>query len=234
MIATAAAKVVIELGNYELDEERQIIRFFRGSVPQAVQVGWELFYARVVKRRYESARRRQKTEPGEGEVLMTRRRFDWYLLAFSPFIIGVAMYSWYVTGEARHWAIVPASVAVWAYFRFRFPRKGIVEKRMSADERRSVWLLTAIFAGILCYFPLHRLLPEAETPLTVVFVIYFVLLFTWLIVTSGRTDRDRKRKELEAADTERASGRLVPEELLTPWSRSCAQESGPESRRGVS
>jgi hypothetical protein len=54
-------------------------------------------------------------------------------------------------------------------------------------------------------------------PFTLIFI---ALLATLAITGSWRVDRDRKRKEMEAAEAERASGRLVPEELLTPWTQS--------------
>ena len=216
VLRTTAARLAIELGNYQCEARRQIIRIVRESVPLPIQAGWGLFYVRIVQREYRSARRLGPAGVGEGQVVSMRTRFDWYWLAGLLFIAAVTAYASHMTGETRHWMAVGAFLLCWALLRWLTPRKMTVHKDlMSVSDRQSAkWAFVSGLAGFGCCVFVKARFPEAAMLFTVGFL---ALWGPWAFAVIWRSGANRRRREQEAADAERASGRLVPEELLTPW-----------------
>jgi hypothetical protein len=216
VLRTTSTKLSIYFSNYEAEEQRQLIRFFREAVPPPLQQGWERFCARIVRGRMQHARQLRKTEAGEGEVFLTRRRLDAYFLAGMLLGVATSVYVYHVTGDASIFLKLVAIPAIWLILRFSLPRKGAVGKRLTSDPRGRFVLFAYpwLFGGMALLLVLKAFFPNAALPVMIpFFVITFAGIFTW----ASRLDRRQRREEKETIEQIRRQGQLVPEELAEPW-----------------
>jgi hypothetical protein len=95
VLRTENARIVIEFASYEQEAPRQLVRFFRSAIDPAKQTGWNLFAYKVTDGSP------PRTEPNENETLLTRRRWDYYLLPTILISALVGILSWRFTGQTR-------------------------------------------------------------------------------------------------------------------------------------
>ena len=217
VLKTASTRLALDLANYQSDEQRRLIRFFREAVPSPLQSGWGLFYARIVKGRSQRARRLQKTEPDEGEILLTRRRLDAYFLAGLLLLAATSVYVYHVTGDASIFSKLVVIPLIWLLVRCLIPRKGEVRKRLSCDPRGRFVLFAYVwlFGGMVAFFLVKAFFPNAALAFMIPF---FVITFAGIFTGARRLDRRQRREEKEAIEQIRREGQLLPEEITEPWS----------------
>ncbi len=215
VLKTSSTRLALDFGDYELEERRQLIRFFRESVPSPLQHGWELFYARIVKRR---TRRPRETELRDGEVLLTRRRLDSYFLAGFTLIGMVSVYVCWSTGQFPFLAFPLAMIPIWLLVHFKTPREGLVSRRLTADARGWFCGLASVctFGGMGCWALLNAFSPRAAAAFEIAFM---TVLLAGLFTGVAILDRRRRREERAAVEEVRQRGELIPPELLEPWDR---------------
>jgi hypothetical protein len=217
VLRTTSTKLPIYFSNYEAEEQRQLIRFFREAVSPPLQQDWERFCARIVKGRSQHVRQLRKPEAGEGEVLLTRRRLDAYFLPGMLLAVATCVYVYHVTGDASLFLKLFAIPAIWLVVRFMLPRKGAVSNRLTSDARGRFVLFAylSLFGGMVVLLVLKALVPNAALAFMIpFFVIPFAVIFVW----ARRLDRRQRREEQEAIEQIRREGQLLPEEITKPWS----------------
>ncbi|HUT94428.1 MAG TPA: hypothetical protein VMY37_33530 [Thermoguttaceae bacterium] len=215
VLKTVTARVAIDFGDYGTESARQLIRFFRESVPLPLQTGWELFYVRIGKRVARAARQPEETAPGEGEVLLTRRRFDVYFLIGTLLAGATAVGVYHATGDSSVSVTLVQIPAIWLVVRFMWPRKGMVSKRATADSRHRFALVAYLwlFGGMACCLLFKAFFPDAAARFMIAF---FVVTFAGIFTALSVLDRRRRREERKAIEDLQRRGRIVPEELLEP------------------
>ena len=216
VMRTASTRLAIGLGNYESEQQRQLIRFFREAVPPPLQSGWELFCVRIVQRHARRAAQPEKAQPGEGEVLLTRRRLDAYFLAGVLLAAATCLYVYHVTGEARSLAAPLGIVPIWLVVRFMHPREGTVSRRITADAKGRFVLLAYswLFGGMAVLLVLKAFMPNAAITFMIPF---FVVTLAGIFARAWRLNRRQRREEKESTEQLRRQGQLLPEELAKPW-----------------
>jgi hypothetical protein len=212
VLKSNSTRLVIYFDNFAHDERRQLIRFFRESVPISLQTGWELFFVRVGRPQAHRTRQLEKTAPGEGEVLLTRRRLDTHFLAGTLLVAATGVFVYHVTGDAGVFAKLAVIPAIWLLVRFLTPRKGGVRKRLTADPRGRFVLFTYLwlFGGMAVLLSLKAFFPNAVLAFMIPF---FVISFAGIFTGAWRLNRRRWHREREAIEELRRRGQLVPEEL---------------------
>ena len=163
------------------------------------------------------ARRLQKTEAGEREVLLTRRRLDAYFLPGMLLAVATCAYVYHVTGDASVFLKLFAIPAIWLVVRFLLQRKGEVRKRLSSDPRGRFVLFAYLwlFGGTAVFLLLKAFVPNAALAFMIPF---FVITFAGIFIWARRLDRRQRREELEAIEQIRDEAQLLPQELAEPWS----------------
>jgi hypothetical protein len=207
-------RIVVRFGYFENEQRDRLIRDFRAAIPPDRQMGWNLFAYKISS----GEPRPRKTKPGDGEVLITRRRWYRYGLAALAVSLPLAGLAWWVTGEARFLAALPAvSLPFWV-MRFFTPAHGMVVPRLSNPRDLimlywlafvAVWGLIAIGAILLVMVFADRLSHPVGA-----FGVIFGVLFTVLIVEALRIDRRRTRLDREAADLAAKERGEAPERVL--------------------
>lgn len=217
VLKTASTRLTIDLGNYENEEQRQLIRFFREAVPAPLQSGWELFYARNVKGRSRRARASGKDEPGEGQVLLTRRRLDRYFVVGLLLGVVASVCAYFATRDARVVWKLTVIPLIWLVVRFLLPRRGAVASRLTIDSRyrSTVFGCLWLFGGMACYLVMEALFPRAATAFMAPF---FGIIVAGLFIGVWLIGRQQRRKEKEAIKELQRQGQLLPEEVAKPWS----------------
>lgn len=215
VLKTVTARVAIDFGDYGAENARQLIRFFRESVPLPLQTGWELFYVRIGKRAARAARQLEETAPGVGEVLLTRRRFDAYFLIGMLLAGATAVYVYHRTGDSSVFAKLVGIPAIWLVVRFMCPRKGMVAKRATGDSRSRFVLIAYLwlFGGMACCLLLKAFFPDVAALFLIAFA---VVTFPGIFAGMWMLDRRQRREEQEAIEELRRCGEIVPEEMLEP------------------
>lgn len=155
------SRLTICLRDFESTDRLRLIRFLRSSLPDAIQENWKMFCYRVALP-LRSEAHPVSDAPDEDQILITRRRWNWY---FAPVIlistlIGVMF--WWMRGEPKGLLTPLPTALLWLWLRFSTPRKGMPATRLSArpDARRFiimefVWL--GIGLGGICLFRLLNL-----------------------------------------------------------------------------
>ena len=137
----ANGSVRIDLDNFEVDERICMIRFVREQTPAQRQANWDLFCHKVALPfvRYLDCDGKPRPEPGQ--VLISRRRWDWYFL---PLIMLCA-----VAGTVAAWRLAQprllvaplAPTSIWAVLRVLTPKRGYLSSSISATPGMSAYLL---------------------------------------------------------------------------------------------
>lgn len=200
VLRSLAGKLVIHFGNFERAERLWLIRYLRGKLPESVQHDWGLFCHKVALPLQEHDAQIDRP-PADGEVAITRRRWDWY---FVPSIvisagIGIVLYS--RLGQPRFLPVSALLTFLWLFLRYTTPKKGLVTKRLNAQPmlKRFLWFElvwgTLGLGGIGLFNFLNPPKPLALPLGTTGLVLWFGVLL-W---RARMVDRERLRQDLEQA-----------------------------------
>jgi hypothetical protein len=214
VLRTESTRFVISLNNYEAEEQERIVNHLRSVLPAEIQVGWNLFAYRAEQRAVQAA----KTKPGPDEVLVSRDRWDRFLLPSLAALSLVVVAAWRLTGELRYLASPLVLLVFWAILRFMTPAKGMISQKLSASRNPEfggfAWF--CLFWGLVAAGGLminEHFRPRMER-LDAILVVGCVVWFGVLIFEAHRFDRPRVRREQEAADL---AAKARGETTADPW-----------------
>lgn len=210
-------ELTIHLEDFEPNERLWLIRYCRNALPDSVQQEWDLFCYRIAipLRKHDSKGSRS---PGPGEVKLTRRRWDWFLL---PLVAFTAVYGvvacWKLQQPRMLIAPLPA-VMLWLILRFSTPKQGIVSERISSQPEQKrflifvVWWLGVLIVGLVVFKLVNLPMPHSVV-LGTIATVFFLGGLVW---QARRCDRERQKRDREAAkvatqqwdDGERNLGKL--------------------------
>jgi hypothetical protein len=190
-----------------VDQQKELVRFFRASVPESLQTDWDLFYFQVVK-----GFARRDAKPGKGEILLTRRRYNVFFVPAILLAGCIGVCCWWLTEETRFLAAPLSLVGLWLFVRFLTPRKGMIDKRLSGQPGMLPMLAwTAVGIGALLL--LCRIFDPHLARWTPTLIVGTIVWFTVFFVLASRVDRRRRRRELEAAKVAAQQAEFIPAEL---------------------
>lgn len=199
VLKSASGRITIGFANYEAAEVLRLIPFFREGVADEVQTGWNLFAYKSLS----GYQRAIRDKPIEGEVLLTRRRWDRFCL---PLILASSLIGtgcWWLTGEARQLTAPVIPILLWLLLRASTPAKGMVVLKETpvAPEMGRWWLFLAVW-GLVAAFPLifSKTLEQRFAYPKLAYVVFGAIWVSILIIEVGLLDRRQRRAELEAAD----------------------------------
>ncbi|MDF1746319.1 MAG: hypothetical protein P1V19_21665, partial [Gimesia sp.] len=126
-------KISIYFDNFEREERLWIIHHFQSHLPESVQQNWEMFCHKVAipLRDYKPE---EFQPPGADEVLLTRKRWDWY---FVPLILLTAVLGIIATWKFQLPRLLSAPLLptmLWLMLRYGTPKRGMVCGRISHDK----------------------------------------------------------------------------------------------------
>ena len=131
VLRSTSAKIKVYLNNFEPEQGRFLIRLFHRSVPDSLQSGWSLFCYKVALPQHEHAAERPL---GEDEVLIARRRWDWFFLPWLLLAIAVAPVLAWQLHDPRSLLFPLAVAGLWLLMRMSTPAKGMRATRSSRSQ----------------------------------------------------------------------------------------------------
>ena len=139
-------RMAFDLQNFEAADRVTLIRSLRAAVPAAIQRGWPEFCERWAVSLLDLDENRPLRE---GEVRITRARFDAYFLP----AIGVAamlgpFVAWNLT-EGRFLFLPIPLILIWLPLRMMLPRQGRIVRRLSSQPGTMQYSLFAAATAIL-------------------------------------------------------------------------------------
>ncbi|QDT43708.1 hypothetical protein Pan241w_38100 [Gimesia alba] len=125
-------KMKIYLDNFEREERLWLIHYFQHRLSESVQEGWELFCHRIAVPLQEYNPDVVQT-PAPDEVLLTRKRWDWYLIpTILIFTVGATLATWkFQLPNLLVGPVIP--LVLWLMLRYSTPKRGMVSKRISSQ-----------------------------------------------------------------------------------------------------
>jgi hypothetical protein len=195
-LGTSSETVTIYLDNFEPGERLWLIRHFHNWVPEGIQENWPLFCHRIAV----PLRDRDVRQPcGPDDVVLTRRRWDWY---FIPFIVVATVFgvvAWLKLGLPRMLAAPLLPITLWLILRLGTPKEGMKTKRMAreSDQGRAA-LTTGLWGG--GFFAILLILEVLNLPMEDLNRgIAFVICMGGMLGSAIRLDREFRKRTEEAA-----------------------------------
>jgi hypothetical protein len=199
-LRTRSDRLTIYFGNFEPTEALWLIRLFRSRLPESIQTNWPMFAYKVAVR-LRDRMASEKSPPGQGEVLITRRRWDWY---FIPAILLSGVFGIVASSILQQERLLMAPLgpaALWLMIRFMTPRQGLRAHRIGKDPQIGflyfllVW--SCIFFVGIWAFSIAKL-PEPHA--TYLGVVGCIVWFAGLLLVGHRFDREKRRRDLESSE----------------------------------
>ena len=185
------AKIAVEFDNFEKDEQLEIIRYMRATIPDGLQQNWPMFCHRVAIRLRDYADDRQ---PGPAEVRLTRRHFD--KLALASFVVSspICIVVWWTTGDPVCLLAAPIASLLLLMFRFTIPKAGMISPRMFAnpDESRFLGMMGLMAAAAFAWFVLRARIDLITLADAIFFGVFFATMLTFAYFEDRRKGRQRK------------------------------------------
>ncbi|QDT28437.1 hypothetical protein Enr10x_37790 [Gimesia panareensis] len=143
-------RILIHLKYFHLQDRLWLIRFFHQELTETAQKHWNRFCHQIAIPLEERLQLLQQPEtklraPGSGEILITRRRYDWIGIPLNTLLTStVILISWH---QNRYgYLILPAfTIGWWLFLRYSTPKRGEIQERIWAREdfRVFTYLLAA-------------------------------------------------------------------------------------------
>ncbi len=193
-----STRITVDLRNYEEDDRNRLIDLLRSAIRPEIQTDWALFAHKVGYRRP----RVDRTKPRPDEALLTRVRWDRYLvpLLVMSSLAGIA--SWKVTGEPRFLVTPLILLGAWAFARMVIPRDGVVSTKLSASAPPGSFLrflLLWTLAALSCLIA-HETFRSRMAHPEAVRIVGALIWVGGLLFEAHKEDRRQRRRDREAAD----------------------------------
>lgn len=196
-------KISIYFDNFELEERLWLIHHLQSHLPESVQQNWDLFCHKIAipLRDYKPEKFKP---PGADEVLLTRKRWDWYFVPFIllTIVLGIVAAWKFQLPRLLNAPVLPT--ILWLILRYGTPKRGMVSQRISADrEFVKLWNYIAWWSIIcLIIFVMLKLLKLpgffCEFPGFIVMTLWTLVAY-WRIFQSYNNQHKRDLKKAKAA-----------------------------------
>jgi hypothetical protein len=195
-LRTSSETFSIYFDNFEQAEALWLVRHFRDLVPEAVQQNWPSFCHRIAV----PLRDRDVRLPcGPDDVVLTRRRWDWY---FIPFVLVATVFgivAWLKLGLPRMLAAPLMPMALWLMLRLGTPKEGMKTERMTrkSDQGRAAFAAGSWAGGL---FAVLMVVKVSNPPMAnVILGVASVVCMGGMLWSVNRLDREFRGKAEEAA-----------------------------------
>ncbi len=193
-------KISIYFDNFEREEGLWLIQHFQTRLSEDIQQNWDLFCLRVALPLREP-KQDPIREPGPGEILITRKRYDRIgipLIIVS--IIGGILTAWYFLNPGLLLAPV-LPIGFWLFLRYSTPKQGLVDHRISADKDNYQWLIfNGCWLGLaLIGLVISKAIEIPEPQSTITGICLACLWITVLFIRAWKIDRVVHLKNLKKA-----------------------------------
>ena len=197
VLRSTSAKIKVYLNNFEPEQGQFLINLFHRSVPHSLQRGWRLFCYKVALPQHEHAAERPL---GEDEVLITRRRWDWFFLPWLLLAIAVAPVLGWQLHDLRILLFPLAVAGLWLLMRMSTPAKGMRTPRSSSSQHRVAcailgWGASGI-GGVFLFNAFQVHLPHPQLLAAMGMVAWFCILLVFVY----REDRNKRRDDQAKAE----------------------------------
>lgn len=213
VLRDSTTRMAIGFGNLDREQRLELIRYFRRRLPTSVQQDWEMFCYKIALRLRDRALDRPLQE---GEVRISRRRWDYYMASATLLFTIAGIVAWRMTGDVRTALLAPlAGIPIWAILRFGTPKEGMIVTNASKSETKYAlaalgMAMALIFIGLFA-ISFTAAYYRAFTPYVVPAVL--ASTFVLLVCVLRRTYiLDRSRAAREAREAPLAAARWEAEE----------------------
>jgi hypothetical protein len=158
----AGRRTSVDLDGYDDEDRLRMIRRFRGLIPAAKQADWPMFCQKIALPLRDRCARPAAGEPpcprAEGEVVITRRRYDRLAAVMLPASFVVAGAVWWATGSPVLLGAALAIAAGWLFLRYTVRREGERRVQLTAmPGHRSLLSYLAVTVGSAIFISVLRL-----------------------------------------------------------------------------
>jgi hypothetical protein len=200
-LRTPTQRLTVHFDNFEPAERLSLYRFFRSTLPERPQRGWDLFCYKVALPHLDQSDG-QNNHPGPDEILFSRTRWDWYFVPtiLLSVVIGLVL-GWKL--QQRRPLVAPlVPLVLWLILRYSTPTKGMVSKRISAEPEVKrfllfeLWWLAIGIVGLVLFTVVKLPSPHA-------LVLGSIACFLWfggLLWRAHQVDRERNQRDLDHVD----------------------------------
>jgi hypothetical protein len=202
VLRSKPATISIYLNNFTREQQKQLIRWLRFSIPCSVQQGWDRFFCQFAMRLWFVERPLR-----EDQLVRTRRRCNRFFISFILVVavIGVG-FAWYI--QEGRWLLIPAPFVVfWLFVRAMLPKTEYVSQWKSSQgtsnrqrlgfafaRRLGIWfVVTAVAVWLIDVFKGH--IPRSDLWQWLVASLYFGVL----VVEACRLEQRQWHVERESA-----------------------------------
>ena len=194
----------VDLHGFRDEDRLRIIRLFRGLIPEEKQVDWPLFCHKIAlplrDRRLNPPTGDSISRPADGEVIITRQRYDRLAIALLPMTFILAIAIWWITTSPTVF-VIPACIALfWLFLRYSVRPEGQRQMRLAAKpgSRTMLFAMIAIIGSQLVVAALGLAGVRREAGFAIGLLIV-VPAFAVFIYGVYRVDREQKRDAETAA-----------------------------------
>jgi hypothetical protein len=210
-VLTGEGRFTIRLDLFEREERLWLIRYFRNAASESLQEGWDSFCNFIAIPLRDRAIER---DPGPDEVVLTRRRWDWY---FIPLVVlsAIAGYIGFRAFQQPRLLSTPLlPILFWLTLRYMTPRQGMIYLRLSADPEYYRFLQFWFWwIGLgLVGFVAQLIWPARDGRDSLIYgliAIPYLGVFIWRVMAYDRAQRNRNlddtRKSVHAWDVHEPS-----------------------------
>ena len=170
--------ITIRLDFFNSHDLIWLISYFRRELPQSSQQNWDIFCLRKAM----PLRERLQTNlraPGPGEILITRKRYDWTGLTLIVLMTPPVIYYSFKVNQFAYLTLPAFLIGFWLLLRYSTPPQGKIEKQLCTQKEFVHFLFQLLVWGtpglILFLFLINSNFSES-----VKIIGTFCLIMTWL------------------------------------------------------
>lgn len=205
VVKVPGGKLGIVRDEFPWDSFDQLVYLFRTGVPEDRQKNWHMLCHWYTKLKEDRDITLNPPNPSKGEVLITRRRYDW-LFGIGFLVLLVNAFFLRSRFGLENNAILSGPLIIlffWIWMHFSIPKKGRVEDCILRQSPRGKEIRPLLLGMIPVFgmFTLGRIFPKYEMFFIIVGVTLWILAMAFFCMKFESQDRQR-RETIEQSLTE--------------------------------
>jgi hypothetical protein len=202
-LRTPQEKLTIDLMDFEPEKRLWLIRYFRRRLPDSVQKGWDLFCHKVALPLRDDERQGNQP-PGPEQVVLTRRRWDWYFVPLIVLSVVIGVVGGLKLEQPRMLIAPVMPIGLWLFLRFSTPKRGLASRRLGNEPARRFLVFLGMWSGVgvagcAVVMAVGEWMQHLQSVATIGFLVLWVAGLLWQGNVLGREARERDREAAKIA-----------------------------------